>query len=270
MLFSAPLFMVLAWWAGRAPGAKPFRRRDWAMIAWLGFIGYYVASLLDFIGLAYITAALERLVLYLYPTMVLLLSAVMLRKRITRHAVVALILSYTGIALVFTHDLAVQDDAIALWTGGGLVFASAFCYALYLVSAGAIIARLGSMRFVSWAMLTSSVFVLGHFAATREISLLRVPLSIYGIMVAMAVFSTVVPTLLIAEAVKRLGANTSSLIGSLGPIFTIGLGALILGESVYAIQLVGAALVLAGVMLVTYRTRDVNKVERSATITSGT
>ena len=142
-------------------------------------------------------------------------------------------------------------DSRATLTGGALVFGSAFLYALYLVDAGAVIARLGSLRFIAWAMLVSCVFVLAHFALTRDVALLRVPASIYALSLAMAVFSTVLPTWLIAEAIHRLGASTSSLIGSLGPVFTIGLGALILGEAVQGIQLFGAALVLVGVMLVT-------------------
>jgi len=251
MLFSAPLFIAMAWWAGRRPGAAPIARGDWLRLAWLGFIGYYLASLLDFMGLAYITASLERLVLFLYPTMVVVLSAVMRGRPITRRAVVALLISYAGIAFVFVNDLQFGGDSRATLTGGALVFGSAFLYALYLIDAGAVIARLGSLRFIAWAMLVSCVFVLGHFALTRDVALLRVPPSIYALSLAMAVFSTVLPTWLIAEAIHRLGASTSSLIGSLGPVFTIGLGALILGEAVQGIQLVGAALVLVGVMLVT-------------------
>jgi len=137
--------------------------------------------------------------------------------------------------------------------GPNAEFASALAYAVYLIGAGGVIARLGSMRFIAWAMLASAVFVFVQFALTRELAALAVPSSIYALSLAMAVFSTVLPTWLIAEAVRRLGANTSSLIGSLGPVFTIGLGAMILGEAVGWVQLVGAALVLAGVMLVTLR-----------------
>ncbi len=256
MLYSAPFFVAMAWWGGSASGATPFTGRDWRALAWLGFIGYYLASLLDFIGLKYISAALERLVLYLYPTLVVLLSALVLRKPISRRAVLALVISYAGIALVFVHDLEFAGDPQALWTGGTLVFGSAFAYALYLIGAGDVIARIGSMRFIAWAMLASTVFVLLQFAATRDFALLDVPPSIHALSLAMAIVSTVLPTWLIAEAIRRLGANTSSLVGSLGPVFTIGLGALILGEPVHWIQLAGAALVLVGVMLVTLRPRS--------------
>ena len=251
MIFAAPLFVVMAWWAARPGNARRFTRADWKAIVLLGFIGYYLASLLDFVGLQYITAALERLVLFLYPTMVVLLSAVLEKKPVTRRTVAALALSYVGIALVFMHDLRVAGDAGAVAKGGALVFASALLYAVYLVRAGDVIARVGSMRFIAWAMLASTAFVLAQFLATRDIAALDVPPPIYGLALAMAVFSTVLPTWLIAESIRRIGADTSSQIGSLGPIFTIGFGAVLLGEPVNAIQIAGAALVLGGVLLVT-------------------
>jgi drug/metabolite transporter (DMT)-like permease len=256
MLFSAPLFIAMAWWSSRPPRARRLSRADWKSLLALGFVGYYLASLCDFLGLAYITAALERLVLFLYPTLVVLLSAVVLHKPITRRAALALLLSYGGIALVFVRDLGATEDAAALSKGGALVFASAMLYAIYLVGAGAVIARLGSMRFTSCAMLASTVFIVLQFAVTRDPALLVVPLPIYALAAAMAVFSTVLPTWLIAEAIHRIGANASSLIGSFGPVFTIALGAVVLGEPVHSLQLVGAALVLVGVMLVTLRPRD--------------
>jgi drug/metabolite transporter (DMT)-like permease len=137
--------------------------------------------------------------------------------------------------------------------GGSLVFASALCYAIYLVGAGGIIGRLGSTRFIAWAMLASTVFVLGQFLLTRPLSALDVPLGIHALSLAMAVFSTVLPTWLVAEAIRRIGANHSSLVGSLGPVFTIGLAAMILGEPTHPIQLAGAAFVLAGVLLVSLK-----------------
>src|SRR6185295_1698575 len=146
MAYSAPFFALMAWWSTRAPAAKPLTRRDWLSIAWLGFIGYYLSSLVDFIGLQYVTAALERLMLYLYPTIVVVLSAIFFKQRITGRIIVALVLSYVGIPLVF---------------------ASSFLYACYLVGVGPVIARLGSLRFIALAMLTSAMFIFAHFLATR-------------------------------------------------------------------------------------------------------
>ncbi len=149
MLFSVPFFVAMAWWSQRRPGVRALTRADWASLAALGFFGYYLASLLDFLGLAYISAALERLILFLYPTIVVLLSALVLRKPITRRALGALVLSYVGIAVVFARDLAASGNARDLWLGGALVFAGAFAYAVYLVGAGGVIARIGALRFTS-------------------------------------------------------------------------------------------------------------------------
>ena len=261
MLYAAPFFVLMAWWSGPAHGAGthgPRRlvsalrigRRDALAITALGFVGYYISSLLDFLGLQYVTASLERLVLFLYPTIVVLLSAMFLNHRITRRAIGALVLSYAGIALAVWHDIRVTGEPGEIVLGSALVFASAVGYAIYLVGAGGIIARLGSSRFIAFAMLVSTLFIVLHFALTRPASALAVPLPVQLLAIAMAVLCTVLPTWMIAESIRLIGASTASLVGSLGPIFTIGLGALMLGEPINLLQLVGAALVLAGVMLV--------------------
>ena len=253
MLYSAPMFGAMAWWAGRGGRARALERQDWLALAALGFIGYYLSSLLDFIALQYITVSLERLILFTYPTIVVVLSALFLRKPITRTAVMALVLCYAGIALAFWHDLAVTGDRRGTTVGGLLVFGSAIGYAVYLVSATRYIGRLGSLRFVAWAMLLSTVYIVVQFALTRPLASLNVSARVHVLTLAMAVFSTVLPTWLIAESIRRMGANTASLIGSLGPVFTIGLGAWLLAEPLEALQLMGAALVLAGVALVTFK-----------------
>jgi len=253
MLYSAPFFAVMAWWASRYRSAAPIGRGDWLRILWLGFIGYYLASLVDFMGLQYVSASLERLMLYLYPTLVVLLSAALFRQRITGRIVLALGLSYAGIVFVFARDLSLAGDSHALWLGGALVFAGAALYAVYLVSAAPVIARVGSLRFIAWAMLASTVFVLAQFALTRPVSALAAPPRVQLLSLTMAILSTVLPTFLIAEAIKRIGANHTSLVGSLGPVFTIWLGWWLLDEPVHWVQLGGVALVLAGVTLVTLR-----------------
>ena len=250
MLYSAPFFIAIAWWSGRAPATKPIGKQDWRRLLALGFVGYYLSSLLDFLGLQYVTASLERLVLFLYPTIVVLLSALFLSQPVTRRALVALVLSYTGIALAVWHDVRITGDASSTALGSALVFGGALGYAIYLVGAGGIITRLGSSRFIAWAMLSSTVFVLLQFVLTRPWSNLAVPASIHALTLAMALFCTVLPTWMIAESVRRIGASTASLIGSLGPLFTIGFGALLLDEPVNLLQLVGVAFVLVGVVLV--------------------
>ncbi|HEY3554212.1 MAG TPA: DMT family transporter [Casimicrobiaceae bacterium] len=253
MLYSAPFFIAIAWWSGRAPGAAPISRRDMRLLAGLGFVGYYLSSLLDFLGLQYVTASLERLMLFLYPTIVVVLSAMFLRQPITRSAIGALVLSYAGIALAVWHDIRITGETGEIVLGTVLVFASALGYAVYLVGAGGIITRLGSSRFIAFAMLSSTVFIVVHFLLTRPLTALAVPWSVQWLAFAMALLCTVLPTWMTAESIRLIGASTASLVGSLGPIFTIGLGAVMLGEPVNLLQLAGAALVLAGVMVVSRR-----------------
>ncbi len=253
MLYATPFFALMALFATKRRGAAAIGRADWIRVLWLGFIGYYLASLVDFMGLQYVSAALERLMLYLYPTIVVVLSALFLGQRITGRILLALGLSYAGILLVFTRDLSFAGDPRGLWMGGALVFASSFFYALYLVGAGPVIARLGSARFIALAMLVSAAFVFVQFLATRPPLALAAPLRIQLLSLTMAIFSTVLPTYLIAEAIQRIGASRTSLVGSLGPVFTIWLGWVILDEPVHWIQLAGAALVLGGVALMSVR-----------------
>lgn len=253
MIYAAPFFVLMAVLATRRRGTPAIAGADWMRIVWLGFIGYYLASLVDFMGLQYVSAALERLMLYLYPTIVVVLSALFFKQPITARIVLALGLSYVGIVLVFARDLSFTGDPHALWMGGALVFASSFFYALYLVGAGPVIARLGSARFIALAMLASSAFVFVQFLATRPLQALAAPVRIQLLSLTMAIFSTVLPTYFIAEAILRIGASRTSLVGSLGPVFTIWLGWEILGEPVHWIQLAGAALVLGGVTLVSAR-----------------
>jgi drug/metabolite transporter (DMT)-like permease len=249
MAFSAPFFMLLAWWAARGATQQPLGRADLRNIAILGLIGYYLSSYFDFLGLQYITAALERLLLYVHPTFVLLLSAFIFKRRITRRDVVAIVLSYLGIALVFGHDLATQPGNVAL--GAFWVLLSALLYAVYLLGSGRLVGRVGSMRFASYAGLVSCVGVIAHYLVTRDPHvILSQPAPVYGYGLLMAIVSTVLPILLMAEGIRRIGASHASIVGSVGPVATIVLGAIFLGEQVTAFQVAGAALVLAGVLAI--------------------
>lgn len=264
MLFSVPFFAAMLWWSRLDRSQARLTRRDWTAILWLGFIGYYLASYLDFWGLEYISAGLERLILFLNPTIVVLLSALLLKQRITRRTAVALALTYAGILLVFAHDLIVTQDAADLFTGGGLVLASAIAYAVYLVGNGEIIGRIGSVRFTAYGMLVSAVFILVQFAMTRPMSALDLPGTVYWMVAGMAVFSTAVPIWLTNEGINLIGAGRVAMIGTSGPILTIGMGAMFLGETVTPVQLAGAALVIAGVVLVTFAGRPAQRSSASS------
>ncbi len=251
MLFSAPLFLALALWAGRREPAA-VDAADRRSIVVLGLLGYYLSSYFDFLGLQYITAALERLVLYLYPTFVLLLSAAIFKRPITRRDVAALALSYLGIVLVFLNDLATQPGNVVL--GSAWVGLSALLYAIYLLGSGRILQRVGSLTFACYAGLVSCVGVLVHFAAVSDPrTLFTQPAPVYWLALVMALVSTVMPIVLTAEGIRRIGASPASVIGALGPVATIFLGLVFLGEAITAIQVLGAGLVLAGVLTATVK-----------------
>ncbi|MEO8133985.1 MAG: DMT family transporter [Betaproteobacteria bacterium] len=250
MIFSLPFLVLMVWWAHRDAARLRFTRRDWIAIIWLGFVGYYLASLLDFKGLQYISASLERLILFMNPTLVVLLSALLLRKAISRRTALALALSYGGIVLVFVHDLEITSESATLLTGGSLVFGSAVAYAVYLIGSGEVIGRLGAVRFTAYGMLTSATFVFLHFLLTRPAAALVQSAYVYSLIAAMALFSTVLPIWCTNEAIRRIGSGRTAMIGTIGPVLTIGLGAMFLGEAVTIYQVSGAALVVCGVVLV--------------------
>jgi drug/metabolite transporter (DMT)-like permease len=216
----------------------------------LGFSGYYMASYLDFAGLQYISAGLERLILFAYPTLVVVFSALFLKKPITRRALVSIALCYSGIALALAHDFKVADDMHNVILGGLLVFGSAVSYALYLMGNGQAVLRLGAARVTAWASGAACVFCLIHFALSRPLETLIQPAPVLWLSVAMAAFSTVLPVWMVSEAMRRLGAARVSLIGTLGPVITLFLGWMILDEPIGLYQVAGGALVLAGVMWV--------------------
>jgi drug/metabolite transporter (DMT)-like permease len=260
MIFSLPFFLLMAWWARRsAAGASvkpaPLSRRDWGYVFLLGFCGYYLASFLDFWGLQYISAGLERLILFTNPTIVVLLSAVFFARPITRRVTLALFVSYAGLALAYWHDLRLTDNVQELLFGSLLVLGSAISYAVYLLLGADVTKRIGSMRFTAYMMLVATVFVLVQFVVMRPLSALDLPMKVYAYCVGLAVFATAAPVWMMAEGLKRIGANDASMIGSVGPVLTIFLGALILDEHISLLQLTGAALVLSGVALISLRSK---------------
>jgi drug/metabolite transporter (DMT)-like permease len=253
MIFSLPFFLLMAWWGRRASGGAapvPLTRSDWGYVLLLAVIGYYLSSFLDFLGLQYISAGLERLILFTNPTLVVVISALFLARPITRRVALALLVSYVGLGLAYWHDLVLADDTTALVKGTVLVFLAAICYAIYMVVGTGLTRRIGSMRFTAYMMLVATVLVLAQFFILRPVTALVLPMKIYAYSVALAVFATAAPVWMMAEALKRIGANDASMIGSVGPVLTIFLGAAFLNEPISLLQLVGAALVLGGVMMI--------------------
>ncbi|MFP5467441.1 MAG: DMT family transporter [Gammaproteobacteria bacterium] len=247
MLFALPLFLGLAWWASR--GAPRLSRRDWVGIAGLGVTGYYLASFLDFWGLEYISASLERLILYLNPTLVLVLGWLLYRRRISTMQGAAMAVSYAGVLLVFGHEADFAGPNAVL--GAVLVFGSAVSYAVYLVYSGELVKRLGSMRLVGLATSVACVLCLLQFVLLRPLAAAVVAPEVIWLSVLNATLCTFAPVIMVMMAIERIGAGLAAQTGMIGPMSTIAMGVLILDEAFNAWIVAGTVLVVSGVFLVT-------------------
>jgi len=251
MVFALPVFLWVGFSASR--NAPALTRRDWLAVALLGVLGYYGASILDFLGLKYISAGLERLILFTYPTLTLLFGVVLHGHSVSRREAVALALCYAGIAAAFAHDLQLTGGSSAVWIGGGFVFASSVSYALYLSGSAGMIARLGAARFTALAMLVSTAATGGHFLATQPLTALVQPWPVYAFGAGMGLFSTVLPVFAQSGAIRRIGSGQAALVGMVGPLLTIVFAWLLLDEGFSVAQMAGVALVVAGVAAVSRR-----------------
>ena len=250
MLFALPFFIAMGLWAERQAIARenPLTRRDVFDIVGLGFVGYYLSSYLDFLGLQYITASLERLILYLNPTLVVLLGWAFYKKPIHPLRMLAMTVSYSGVMLVFSHELSFAGADVAL--GATLVFASAVSYAMYLIYSGQLVQRIGALRLVGWATSVACVCCIAQFLILRPLSAAAVPVEVLWLGVLNAVACTVAPVLMVMMAIERIGAALTAQTGMIGPMSTITLGVLLLGEPLNAWIGVGTLLVVGGVFIV--------------------
>lgn len=251
LVLALPFFAAIAWWLRNQQ--PRLTGRDWAGIAGLGFIGYYLSSLLDFLGLQYVGAGVGRLIQFLYPTLVLLLSFLFLDRKPARQEVAALAMSYVGIALVVSHQIGGGAEGRLFLFGAALVFGCALTYAIYLVAGSQLILRLGSMRFTAYTMVVSTVPIVLQWLVLEPVSSLELPAAVWWYAGIMATFSTVLPVFCVAEALKRIGANHFALIGAVGPVSVAITSALGLDEPFTWIQAAGGLLVIAGVVFVSLK-----------------
>lgn len=252
MLFALPFYVGLALNLARQGPPIQLTPKQWATLFLLGITGYYAASFFNFLGLVYITASLERILLFTYPTFVLLLNAIGFGRRVSRLQLMALGLTYAGILLAFVGniDATVQKDVML---GACWVVLSGLVYAVYLVGSDQMITRVGSQRFTCYAMMAATVPTVLHCAFQNGLHLGDYPTPVYGLGLGMGIFVTVIPTLMLAEGIKRVGSGNASIIGSVGPVFTIVLSATVLNETISWKQVVGTLFVLAGVFLIGWR-----------------
>lgn len=252
MLFALPFFVGIAWWAGR--GKPPLTGRDWCAVVALGFTGYYLSSFLDFLGLQYITASLERLILYLNPTLVLLLAWLLYRRPVRRMQLTGMAISYTGVLVVFGQEVSLAGSNVAL--GTALVFASAVSYAVYLVYSGEFVRRIGAARLVGLATGAACLFCIAQYAVLRPVeSAFAVAPQVIWLSLLNATLCTVVPVLLVMMAIERIGPGLAAQAGMVGPLATILMGVWLLGEPFTPVVAVGTGFVLAGIFVFTRGSR---------------
>ena len=250
MLLALPFFMAMGWWTQHRRGTVPVRLivREWLGVVWLGFCGYYLASFLDFAGLQYVSASLERLILYLYPTLVLLLGILLYGKRATRHQWIGMAVSYVGVVAVFAHEVRLTGADVGL--GAALVFGSAVSYALYLSYSGELVRRLGALRLVGLASCVACVLCVGQFVLLRPMSVVaELGAEVWWLSVLNASLCTVLPVVLVMLSIERIGSALASQAGMVGPMSTLVMAALVLDEPLSPWLLLGTALVMSGVFI---------------------
>lgn len=248
MLFALPFYLVIL--ATKKSEAKiDIEKKHYLWLLLFGITGYYLASLLDFYGLKFLTASLERIILFVYPTLVVIIGALFLKTKITKKQIFAIVITYLGVFITFASELQINHDD-HLFLGAGLIFMSALTYASYLVGSGWLIPKFGTVRFTSMAMLVACSSVIVHYLVTDRQSVFDYPSQVYYYQFIMAVFCTVLPSYLVSYAIQKLGASKFAIIGSVGPVFTITLATAVLGENITFMQIIGVVIVIFGVRIV--------------------
>ncbi|MDY7396843.1 DMT family transporter [Aureibaculum sp. 2210JD6-5] len=247
MLFSLPFYLTILYFL-KSPSPEKIKRQDYIWLIFFGFIGYYLASYFDFLGLQYIKAGLERIILFIYPTLVLVIGRIFLKEKISAKQIVAILITYFGVIVTFSGELQYNGDHVLL--GGFLIFLSALTYASYLVGSGWLIPKFGVLRFTSYAMIVSSICVIIHYLIVDRTSIFDYTYQVYVLGLMMAVLSTLIPSFLVSLAIKKIGASNFSIIGSIGPISTIILAYIFLDERLTLLQLIGAVIVIIGITFV--------------------
>lgn len=251
MLFSAPFFLTTAFFTSNKSSNVKFTGKQWIYIAVIGCLGYYISSLFDFVGLKYVSAGIERLVLFTYPTMVLVMSSVIFKERIKPVQWLAVVVTYLGLAIAFLGESRLgSDHSDDFLFGALLIFFCAITYASYITGSGRMIPQVGAAKFNSYAMSFACAGVILHFFLFGSTSLLHLPVIVYAYSFLMAIFSTVIPSFLIAVAIKRIGPDNSAIVNSVGPVSTIFFAYIFLNENVSAWQLAGTMLILVGVFVI--------------------
>ena len=256
MIFSLPFYLAAAFIVSSKEGNQKLTSKQWLQVVLLGLFGYYLSSLFDFVGLQYISAGLERLILFLYPTFVVFINMGVFKQKITSIQTIALVLTYGGIALAYFGELEIETGNPNFYWGSFLIFLCSITYAMYIAGSGRLIPIVGGTKFTAYAMLASTAGVFMHFLINGSYEALRSGAEFWGYGILLAVVATVIPSFMISDGLKRIGSNNVAIISSVGPVSTIIQAHFILGEKIFAAQIIGTILVIAGVLLIGWRKLD--------------
>ncbi|MDJ0365154.1 DMT family transporter [Hymenobacter sp. H14-R3] len=253
MVFALPFYMGVALFVSGKKANVRMTRPQWLLVILLGMLGYYVSSLLDFMGLQYVSAGLERLLLFLYPSFVVFINALVFKQRITGVQKWALLLTYLGIAVAYAGELTMDTGRPGFYLGSFLVFLCAITYSIYIAGSGKLIPLVGPNKFTAYAMLAATAGIFTHFALAGQGEILTAGRALWGYGLLLAIFSTVLPSFLISQGLKRIGANNVAIISGIGPISTIAQAYFLLNERIFAAQIMGTVLVVLGVLLLSWK-----------------
>lgn len=251
MVFSFPFYVIIAYISRNQNSHIEVEFKDYVWVVFFGFIGYYLASYFDFVGLTYIKASLERIILFLYPTLVLLFNRLFLKQPITIIQAGAIGLTYLGVIIAFSDEVVVSGSEAYL--GGVFIVLSAITYASYLVGSGWLIPKFGVMKFTAYAMIVSCICVFVHYNFISKMDLFGFPWEVYVLGFLIAIFSTVIPSFLVSTAIKMISSSNFAIVAGIGPISTIILASIFLNESLTLLQLFGAVIVIIGILLVSIK-----------------
>lgn len=256
MLFSLPFYLVAAWMGAKKEAIKPLTQRDWFYVCLLGIFGYHLSSLFDFIGLQYVSAGLERLILFLYPTFSVLINTYFFKTKLNRTQIIALLLTYLGIGIAYFGELKIDSSNPGFFFGSLMIFLCAVTYSFYLVGTGRMVAKVGATRYTAYAMLSATAGIFLQFLVTRNISSVPWSPTLFWYGLVLALVATVLPSFMMSNGMKRIGSNNVSIITSIGPVSTIIQAHFFLGESILPTQVFGTILVIIGVLLIGWQSKN--------------
>lgn len=256
MLFSLPFYVVAVWLANRKDEVVALTKRQWVLIITMGLFGYYLSSLFDFIGLQYVSAGLERLILFLYPTFAVLINTFYFKTKLSRMQVIALVLTYIGIGTAYWGELRSEQYGPQFFYGSFMIFLCAITYSFYLVGTGRLVTRVGATRYTAYAMLAATAGIFIHFLIDKPISSIQMTSTLAGYGIALAIVATVLPSFMMSVGMKKIGSNNVAIITSIGPVSTILQAHFFLGESIIIEQVIGTILVIIGVLLIGWQSKN--------------